>query len=81
MYVCVPGLIISRNRELQSLKSHTRSGRAAWGLFLVGASDVLWRGTSQGCLSLDVGQKPNLVMCPLLFLFLFPSNVSVLKVS
>ena len=72
MWVCILGLIISRNHEFQSLKSHTRRRRAAWDLFLIGTPDVLWHGTSQVCLNLDVGQNPIwwCVLCSFYFSFL-----------
>ena len=40
------------------LKPHPWSGQAAWDLYPVETPDVLCPGTSQGCSSLDVGQKP-----------------------
>ena len=72
--------IISGNPELQFLKSHPWSRSTAWDFFPVGTPDVLCHETSQCCLSLDLGQKPNLVMYLLLFLFLFSFNVRILKV-
>ena len=43
---------------MQSLKSHPMSRRSAWYLFPIETPDVLCPGTSQGCSSLDAGQKP-----------------------
>ena len=60
--------------RLQSLKSHPIGGKVAWYPFPTGTSDVLWHGTSQGCLTLDICQHP-IWWCSLLFLFLFSFNV------
>ena len=64
--------IISRNSELLSLKSHPWSWRTAWDLFPTGTPDVLWLGTSQHWLSLDVGQSPIwwYIFCSFYFSFL-----------
>ena len=45
------------------MKSHQWSGHAAWDLFPTETPDVLWHGTSQCWLSLDVGQNPIWRMC------------------
>ena len=62
-------------------KSQPQSRHAAWDLFPMGTPDVLWHGTSQHCINLNVRQTPNLVMYSLLFLFLISFNVSILKVG
>ena len=64
--------IISRNSELLSLKSHPWSWHTAWDLFPTGTPDVLWLGTSQHWLSLDVGQSPIwwYIFCSFYFSFL-----------
>ena len=72
--------IMSGSPELQLLESHPWSGCAAWDLFPVWTPDVLCHETSRCCLSLDVGQKPSMVMYLLLFLFLFSFNIRILKV-
>ena len=63
------------------MKSQPQSICAAWDPFPMGTPDVLWCGTSQRCLSLNVGQTSSLVMYSLLFLFLVSFNVSLLKVG
>ena len=80
--VCVHPGIISRNAELPSLTSHPQSRvevlpgtLSQLGLQM----SVTWNLPAlfkSGCWS-----KPSLVMYPLLFLFLFSLNVSILKVN
>ena len=40
------------------MKSQPQSRRAAWDPFPMGTPDVLWHGTSQYCLNLDVVKHP-----------------------
>ena len=67
--VCLCPGIMSGNPELQSLKSHPRIRHTAWDTFPIGTPDVLWHGTSQHWVSLDVGQ--NLIWWCILCCFYF----------
>ena len=61
-----PG-IINRNPELQSLKSYPWSRHAAWDL---DSRCAVTRDTP-ALFKSGYWSKPSLVMCPLLFIFLF----------
>ena len=75
--VCIHPGIISRNPELQSLKSHPQSGHTAWDPFPnLDSRCAVTRDLKSGCWS-----KPNLVMYSPLFLVLFSFNETKLDNS
>ena len=61
------------------MKSHQWSGHAAWDLFPTEIPDVLWHGTSQCWLSLDVGQNPIWRICARFLLWELQNCNSLLK--